>query len=143
MKIKTMLGVAATALIMVVGALTPADAAAAPPGARVTSTSATEGTMTSTSSEATRTKGEGRSALASNQTAESDRAAVFAATCYNAYVAGRNFYMTCTSDAYGYRVYVDCSNGFRYYFGTLYFGTWNHVLTCPVGTYAVWGGWWL
>jgi hypothetical protein len=142
-KIKKMFGVAAIALIMVMGALAPAGAAAAPPGASVVSTSATEGTMSSKSSEATRAKGEGNAAVAENQAAADDQAAVFAATCYNAWVSGRNFYMTCTSDAAGYRVYVDCSNGYRYYFNTLYFGTWNHVLTCPFGTYAVWGGWWL
>ncbi|MFG2333150.1 hypothetical protein ACGFMM_26485 [Streptomyces sp. NPDC048604] len=59
------------------------------------------------------------------------------ANCWNGRTSGRNFYMTCSGS--GYRVYVDCSNG-RYTFGTYYYGTWNHTLTCPSGTYAIWGG---
>lgn len=60
------------------------------------------------------------------------------ANCWNGWTSGRNFYMTCSGN--GYRVYVDCSNGYRYTFGTYYYGTWNHTLTCPSGTYAIWGG---
>jgi len=60
------------------------------------------------------------------------------ANCYNGYVSGASFYMTCTGN--GYRVYVDCSNAVRYIFSTYYYGTWNHILTCPSGTYAIWGG---
>ncbi|MEU2513702.1 hypothetical protein [Streptomyces syringium] len=59
--------------------------------------------------------------------------------CWNGRVSGRDFYMTCSGN--GYKVYVDCTNG-RYKFNTLFYGTWNHRLTCPVGTSAVWGGSW-
>ncbi len=59
--------------------------------------------------------------------------------CWNGRVSGRDFFMTCSGN--GYKVYVDCTNG-RYKFNTLFYGTWNHRLTCPVGTSAVWGGSW-
>lgn len=61
------------------------------------------------------------------------------ARCWNGRKSGRDFYMTCSGN--GYKVYVDCTNG-RWYFHTVYSGTWNHRLTCPVGTSAVWGGSW-
>ncbi|WP_418959876.1 hypothetical protein [Streptomyces tritici] len=60
------------------------------------------------------------------------------ANCWNGRTSGRYFYMTCSGN--GYRVYVDCSNGYRYTFGTYYYGTWNHTLSCPYGTNAIWGG---
>ncbi|GAA0442464.1 hypothetical protein ACFQ2B_35380 [Streptomyces stramineus] len=61
------------------------------------------------------------------------------ARCWNGRVSGRDFYMTCSGN--GYKVYLDCTNG-RYKFNTVFYGTWNHRLTCPVGTSAVWGGSW-
>ncbi|MFC6086254.1 hypothetical protein [Sphaerisporangium aureirubrum] len=145
MKIRTMLGVAATAVVVAIGVLPPAGAsatagtAAAPtaPGATVVSVSATDGTTTAVSRHRTRSKSEGSGALAGSEVAAR------AATCYDGFVSGPDFYVTCTGDAEGYRLYIDCSDGFRYYFDPLYVGTWEHVLTCPAGTLAVWGGWWL
>ncbi|MFH8290304.1 hypothetical protein [Streptomyces sp. NPDC018059] len=62
------------------------------------------------------------------------------ARCWNGRASGRDFFMTCSGT--GNKVYLDCTNGGRYKFGTVFYGTWNHRLTCPVGTSAVWGGSW-
>jgi hypothetical protein len=60
------------------------------------------------------------------------------ASCWNGYTSGQYMYMTCSGN--GYRVYIDCSNGYRYIFPTYYYGTFNHTMWCPSGTYAIWGG---
>ncbi|MEU8529868.1 MULTISPECIES: hypothetical protein [Streptomyces] len=60
------------------------------------------------------------------------------ASCWNGSTSGRYMYMTCSGN--GYRVYIDCSNGYRYTFPTYYYGTFNHTMWCPSGTYAIWGG---
>lgn len=135
-----MLGVAATTLIMAFGVLPMAGASAASgsaaePGASVSSTSTSGSVKTAVSSKQTRLKSVGKSATASGETT------TFAGVCYNGFTSGASMYMTCTSDAAGYRVFLDCSNGLRYYFPTLYIGTWNHVMTCPAPYAAIWGGW--
>ncbi|MEV0618619.1 hypothetical protein AB0I81_35210 [Nonomuraea sp. NPDC050404] len=140
MKLRTLLGliagIFAMAFVLAPTGTASATVTKADPGASVVSKSETEGTRTHNDAVASKTKSSDRSAAAAGQVVP------FAASCYNGWTSGRNFYMTCTSDSTGYRVYVDCSNGVRYRFtGTRYYGTWNHTLTCPVGTNAVWGGW--
>ncbi|MFI6519849.1 hypothetical protein ACIBF1_30115 [Spirillospora sp. NPDC050679] len=61
------------------------------------------------------------------------------ARCWNGRASGRDFYMTCSGN--GFKVYLDCTSG-RYKFAAVFYGTWNHRLTCPVGTSAIWGGSW-
>ncbi|MEO3813934.1 hypothetical protein ABGB17_33470 [Sphaerisporangium sp. B11E5] len=138
-----MVGTAATALVMTFGVLPVAGASAtsgstAAPGASVVSTSDSGSVKTAVSTKQTRSRSGGSAAVASGQTTP------FAGTCYNGYTSGASMYMTCTSDAAGYRVYLDCNNGYRYYFTSpIYYGTWNHTMTCPAPYLAVWGGaWW-
>lgn len=58
--------------------------------------------------------------------------------CWNGRTSGRSFYETCSGRRY--RPYVDCSNHYRYYSRIVFSGTWNHKLTCPPRTRAIWGG---
>ncbi|MFD5101660.1 hypothetical protein [Streptomyces albidochromogenes] len=110
------------------------------PAASAASTGDGQAVSTSQSSKGQVKSGVGTKSLskAGGAAAASEGDVSINANCWNGSRSGRNFYMTCSGN--GYRVYVDCSNGYRYTFGTYYYGTWNHTLTCPVGTNAVWGG---
>ncbi|RDG39589.1 hypothetical protein [Streptomyces corynorhini] len=134
MKIRRTLGLVGAGAMLTLGGgvfLAPA-ASAAPTDGQVASSRAEQG-QTVKAEVAGKSLGK-----AAGSAAVSKGANAIQASCWNGSASGRNFYMTCSGN--GYRVYVDCSNGLRYTFGTYYYGTWNHTLTCPAGTSAVWGG---
>jgi hypothetical protein len=123
---------ASTALVFgAIAGLAPAAQAATDSGSPAAVAKATDRGVTAT-------KAAGESAAGAAVKGDVKSAKGILANCYNGRVSGRNFYMTCSGN--GYKVYVDCSDGYRYTFPTVYYGTWNHTLTCPVGTYALWGG---
>ncbi|WP_030542072.1 hypothetical protein [Streptomyces albus] len=141
MKIRRSLGaIGATSALAVGTLLGLSPAANAAPAAEsgtaaATSQSASGRTITDTA-DARTLKATGGNAVAGTSAADAPYRAD--ANCWNGSTSGRNFYMTCSGN--GYRVYVDCSNGVRYIFSTYYYGSWNHTLTCPSGTSAIWGG---
>lgn len=57
--------------------------------------------------------------------------------CWNPYLSGRTFAVSCSGRAY--RVFVDCSNRVRYVTPALS-GSKRVTMTCPGGTRAVRGG---
>ncbi|MFI6206969.1 hypothetical protein ACIBAI_11245 [Streptomyces sp. NPDC051041] len=125
------LGASAALALGAAGALAPAAEAASQSGSPTAVFKATDRDATVAGAAG---RADGTAALAAGTKADVG----IQATCWNARTSGRYFYMTCNGQ--GYRVYVDCSNGYRYISSTLYYGTWNHTLACPSGTNAIWGG---
>lgn len=135
MKIRYLVGVATMALGTGL-ALAPAATAQVSSGngaATIKSTSAGNATRNAVS--VTRTSAENGGLPAAAGKAGTVRP--LSVSCWNGYTSGRLFHENCSGTSY--RPYVDCTNGYRYIFGT-FSGSWEHWLYCPAGSNAIWGG---
>ncbi|MFI0354626.1 hypothetical protein [Actinomadura sp. 9N407] len=135
MKLRTTLGIAGMAAGVGLG-LAPAAAAAAPadgPATLVTKS----GARTTAPVAAVRKTTDRTGGVAAAKNARPGEISVKAVSCWDGWRSGRTFHEKCNGSSY--RPYVDCTNGYRYIFGT-YSGAREFWLNCPSGSNAIWGG---
>ncbi|MFB4315346.1 hypothetical protein [Actinomadura sp. 21ATH] len=135
MKLRTTLGIAGIAAGVGIG-LAPAAAAQGPADGEATLVTKS-GSRTGAAVVAVKKTTDRSGGVAASKGAKPGEVSAKWFRCWDGWRSGRTFHEKCEGSAY--RPYVDCTNGYRYIWGT-YSGAREFWLNCPAGSNAIWGG---